>query len=81
MGKYLIKTVETYRVATEAQVEEMIAQFKTENIYDIKSTTYSRKEVKEKGEIVDEYYLLSVTKIFNDCKSPDTEIFPIYDSI
>lgn len=66
---YLIKTVETYRLGSEPEVEEFLANQKEK--YEIVKYNSERKEIKEKKEVVDTYYLLTVTKIFNDPKEPE----------
>lgn len=68
--KYLINTVETYRVATVEDVETLHEQLKQDSRFTIVSFSYKTKQVKQKGEIIDEYQLVSVKKLFNDEKEP-----------
>lgn len=68
--KYLINTVETYRVATVDDVETLHEQLKQDSRFTIASFSYKTKQVKQKGDIVDEYQLVSVKKLFNDEKEP-----------
>lgn len=68
--KYLISTVETYRIDTEAEVEQMIAEAKDDNRFNLTKYNCERKDVKEKGEIIGEYYKVTLTKTFNDIKDP-----------
>ena len=68
--KYLINTVETYRVATVDDVETLHEQLKQDSRFTIVSFSYKTKQVKQKGEIIDEYQLVSVKKLFNDEKEP-----------
>jgi hypothetical protein len=44
-------------------------------------TKYSseKKEVKAKGEVVDEYYKISLTKAFTDIKEPEVQVDVIYE--
>ena len=68
--KYLINTVETYRVATVEDVETLHEQLKQDSRFTIVSFSYKTKQVKQKGDIIDEYQLVSVKKLFNDEKEP-----------
>lgn len=79
MSKYLAKTVETYRVNTEEEVKAVLEEFKMDSMYELKKAAYEKKEVKEKGEIVDEFWVLTVTKLFNDLKLPDRAITVKYE--
>ncbi len=70
MSKYLIATSETYRVDTEAEVEQLINEAKNEATYELKKYTSQKKNRKEKKEICDEWYQVILTKIFDDEKEP-----------
>ena len=74
MSKYLVSTVETYRVDTETETTKAIEEAKNDNSYVLGKYTSEHKERKSKGEIIDEYWKLSLTKIFNDIKNPDSVI-------
>ena len=63
----LLKVVEEYRAESEQEVKEMNEQFKTEvksEGYILNSFSYTKKEKKSKGEIIDEGYLVKVAKIY-----------------
>lgn len=79
MSRYLTQTVETYRINTEEEVKETLEEFKAETGYEVKKASYEKKQTKEKGEVVDEYWILSVTKIFNDPKEPYSKVNIVYD--
>ena len=70
MSKYLISVTETYRVDTEAEAAVLIDEAKKENKYDLKKYTSQKKERKQKGEVVDEWHQVVLTKIFDDEKEP-----------
>lgn len=72
--KYLIKTMETYRVGTEAEAVALISQAKNDTTYILDKYTNEHKDVKAKGEVVDEYYKVTLTKVFNNIKEPDTDV-------
>lgn len=81
MSKYLISTVETYRVDTEGEVEIMLEQAKNASEYELKKYTSEKKEKKDRksGEIVDSYYKVALYKAFNDEKDAYTEVSVQYE--
>lgn len=79
MSKYLVSTVETYRVDTETEATKVIEEAKQDNAYVLGKYTSEHKERKSKGEVIDEYWKLSLTKIFNDIKEADTPITINYE--
>jgi len=70
---YLVSTTEVYRVNSEAAAVAMIEEAKKDSSYILSKYTSEHKEVKAKGEIVDEYYKVTLTKLFNNIKEPDTQ--------
>ena len=72
MAKYLVSTVETYRVDTERESAEAIEEAKKDTTYTLGKYTNEHKERKSKGEVIDEYWKLTLTKLFNDIKEPDS---------
>ena len=77
--KYLISTVETYRVDTESEATQLIEDAKSGNKFTLSKYNRERKDIKEKGEIVGEYYKVSLTKVFNDIKDPVVETTVAYE--
>lgn len=74
--KYLIQTVETYRVDKEDEAKRMIEEAKSDNHFILKKYSSEYKERKQKGEVIDTYYKVTLTKAFTDEKEPEfrTEI-------
>lgn len=70
MSKYLISTVETYRIDTEAEVKKAIEEAKEDSSFILVKYTSEYKERKQKGEVIDEFYKLTLTKSFDDIKEP-----------
>lgn len=63
----LLKVVEEYRAEGEQEVKEMNEQFKTEaksEGYILNTFSYTKKEKKSKGEIIDDGYLVKVAKVY-----------------
>ena len=70
MAKYLISVTETYRVDTEAEAAKIIEEAKADRSYVLSKYSSVKKERKQKGEIIDEWYRLTLTKVFDDEKEP-----------
>lgn len=63
----LLKVVEEYRAESEQEVKEMNEKFKSDaktEGYILNAFSYTKKEKKSKGEIIDEGYLVKVAKIY-----------------
>lgn len=68
--KYLITTTEVYRFSSEDEATNFIEAAKKESGYVLTKHTVEYKERKQKGEVVDAYWKLSITKKFADEKEP-----------
>ena len=77
--RYLIQTVETYRADTEAEAQGIIAEAKEAGEYNLAKYANEKKEVKAKGEVIDEYYKVTLTKVFTNIKEPDAVASVIYE--
>ena len=71
MTKYLIKTTMTYRVATVDEVEQLHEDLINNENFSLIGFGYKTKVIKQKGEIVEEYQLVTVTVTINDEKEPE----------
>ena len=79
MSKYLVSTTETYRVDTENEATKAIEEAKQDSSYVLGKYTSEHKERKSKGEVIDEYWKLTLTKLFNDIKEADTLVNVSYE--
>ena len=79
MSKYLIQTTEVYRVDTEPEVENLIAEAKEDTLCSVIKYNCEHKERKAKGEVVDEWDKVSIVKGFTDEKEPETQVFVNYE--
>lgn len=77
--RYLIQTVETYRADSEVEAQGIITEAKAAGEYALTKYTSEKKEVKAKGEVIDEYYKVTLTKVFTDIKEPDAVASVIYE--
>lgn len=76
--KYLTQVVETYRVDNEADVIKMIEEAKADNRFTLVKHSSQYKERKQKGEVIDAWYRLTLTKQFCDEREPDCSTQIIY---
>lgn len=78
--KYLLKTVETYRVATEDEAKRLIEEAKKDKNFTLVKYLSEMREQKSKGEVIDSWYRVTLTKAFTDEKEPDTTVTITYNS-
>lgn len=71
---YLTKTVLTYRCPTLDAALELRKSLSATEGAELSSFSYMNKNIKEKGEVVEEYVLCKATLSFNDEKFPGTNI-------
>lgn len=68
MSKQLLVEKHVYRVDTEGEAQELINQYKAEqsNIgYELKKFGSQKKEKKAKGEVIEQYFLVTLEKYFD----------------
>ena len=75
--KYLISTVETYRLDTEAEADVLIEEAKSEG--SLNKYSCVERFRKSKGEIIDSWYKVTLTKTFTDEKEPDRNVSVSYE--
>ena len=76
--KYLISTTEIYRADSEAEAVQLIEDAKQDNHFILAKYTSQFKERKQKGEVVDSWYQVSLKKVFTDEKEPEFSCKVIY---
>lgn len=79
MSRYLIKVTEQYRCDTEAEANALINEAKQNSQYTVVKSSSEIKTMKAKGEIVDEWRRVLITKEFTSEKEPDAQITPEYN--
>ena len=72
--KYLITTTEVYRFSSENEASNFIENAKKEAGYVLKKNTVEYKEKRQKGEVVDYWWKVTLIKSFNDEKEPETDV-------
>lgn len=71
---YLVSIVESIRVPNVNEVEQLHTSLKEDKRFELKKFEYTHKEVKSKGEIIDEYELVKATLVFNNEKEPECSV-------
>lgn len=75
MSKYVTTISENYRVDSEKEAANLIEEAKKDNRFTVlkSSTTYKHhKETKANPE--EEYWIVSITKEFNEVRNPDRTV-------
>lgn len=70
MAKYLIKTTEEHRADTEGEATELIEAAKNDARYTLAKYSSVHKERKAKGEVIDDYFMVTLVRVFDDAKEP-----------
>lgn len=76
MSKYLLKAVDTYRVPTVTDVENLHEELLADNAFDLVAFSYKTKYNKKTEE---EYQVVTATKVFTDEKEPDRQVAVTYE--
>ena len=76
--KFLLETTENYRVSTEEEAKQLIESAKEDRHYILKKYTSQYKEKKQKGEVIDMWYKVILTKSFCDEKEPEGTTEVVY---
>lgn len=77
--RYLLKAVDTYRVPSVSDVEALHEELLNDPSFDLVVFSYKTKYIKAKGEIIEEYQVVSATKVFTDEKSPERSVTVEYE--
>lgn len=74
MARYLVRTVETYRVENEVEAKKVIEEAKNDKGYTLSKYSDEYRCTKSKGEIIDDWHRVILTKDFNLEKEPDMSV-------
>lgn len=75
--KYLTDVTEVYRVDSEAEADQLLETAKASGVLNKYSCVY--KEKKQKGEVIDSWYKVTLNKKFTDEKDPDKQMTISYE--
>ena len=74
MSKFMISDTTVYRVGTVEEVEVLHEQLLNDPSFVLASFGYKTKQAKAKGEVIDEWQLVTAKKVFNDEKEPCSQV-------
>ena len=74
MSTFLTKVVETYRADSEAEAKALIEEAKKDGHFVVSKYNSEVKTVKAKGEVIDEYRRVTITKDITSEKEPDVQM-------
>lgn len=77
--KILLNDVHTYRIDTVEEVEQLHQELKENPVFELASFNYKKKQIKAKGEVIEEYYLVAAKIVFTDEKEPTADITVNYE--
>ena len=77
--EYLLKTTEVYRVPTEEAALKLRQSLASIELGRLTSFTHTLKQIKAKGEVVEEYWVCKATIEFTKEKEPDIKVIVTYE--
>lgn len=77
--KFLITTIEQYRVPTEAEAVQLIEEAKKSPNFVLTKYKSELKERKQKNEIIDSWYRVTLTKQMTDEREPMERVSVNYE--
>ena len=69
--EYLLNAVVQYRVHTVEEVEAMHERLKNDGRFELVAFSYTTKDIKAKGEIIDQYQVVKAKLVFTAEKNPE----------
>ena len=79
MSKYLVSVQEVYRADTETEATRLIEEAKESSEFILAKYNCEHKERKAKGEVIDEYWKVSLHKSFTSEKEPERQVEIFYE--
>ena len=79
--EYLINVVNTYRVHTVEDVEELHERLKRDPKFELIAFSYTTKDIKQKGEVIDQYQIVKAKMKFTDEKFPEARFEVEYNEV
>ena len=67
--RFLMKQTDVYKVDTEEEAMNLIEEFKNNQLtesYTVTKSSYVLKTRKSKGEIIDQWFVVSIERSFNE---------------
>lgn len=77
--KYLLKSQHVWRVASVNDVEKLHDELLESSQFRLVAFNYKTKQIKAKGEVIEEYQVVTATLEFNLEKEPETFVDVQYE--
>lgn len=71
---HLIRTIEQHRVPDMEAADSLEMDARSSNLYEVAKCVKTEKVRKAKGEVVDQWVVVDITKVFNDMKEPVSDV-------
>ena len=81
MAKYLLNATNVYRVHTVGEVEQLHDELKHDNRFELTAFSYTTKDIKVKGEVIDQYQVVKAKLVFTNEKEPEVQYQEDYNEI
>lgn len=79
MNNYLLKVQNVYRVETEADALKLREELRHNGNGELTAFAYTVKYIKQKGEVIGEYYVCKATLEFNSEREPERRVTINYE--
>ena len=74
MSRYVISDTTVYRVPDVAAVEELHQELLDDGNFQLVGFSYKTKQIKVKGEFVEEQQVVTAKRVFNEEKDPEYKV-------
>ena len=80
MISWVLKNTAEYRLETLSEIEtfhQKLQKEASDNGYTLTSFSWTKKEVKSGGEVIDEYFVVKTVNVFNEAKEPENPFLKV----
>ena len=77
--RYLLSVTETYRVPTVEDAKQLHDEMLHDPNFELTAYSYKQKQIKTKGQVVEEYQVVTAKKMFNEEKDPVSSVTVSYE--
>lgn len=79
MSRYVISDTTVYRVPDVPTVEALHKELSHDPRFQLVGFSYKTKQTKAKGEVIEEYQVVTAKRVFNEEKEPEVNIDIVYE--
>lgn len=74
MSRYVISDTTVYRVPDVEAVEALHQELLDDGSFQLVGFSYKTKQIKAKGEVIEEYQVVTAKRVFNEEKMPEYKV-------